>query len=179
MIHQTAEVHTLNIGKNTQVWQNVIILKGAIIGDNCNINCHCFIENDVEIGDCVTIKSGVYVWDGITIKDHAFIGPNVTFMNDLLPRSKNHDFEISKTIIKQGASIGAGSIILAGLTIGKYCMIGAGSLVTKNTPDYTLWYGHPAVQKGYVTKTNEVVSMDLLDKKGNKYKIVNFEPIRI
>jgi acetyltransferase-like isoleucine patch superfamily enzyme len=144
MIHPTAEVQSNNIGKDTNIWQHVIVLANAKIGNNCNINAHCFIENDVIIGNNVTIKCGVYLWDGITVEDDVFIGPNVTFTNDKYPRSKKYPSAFQKTIIKKGASIGAGSVILGGITIGKNAMIGAGSVVTKSIPSNELWFGNPA-----------------------------------
>ena len=131
------------------VWQSSIILPGARIGDNCNINAFCFVENDVVIGDYVTVKCGVFIWDGITIEDNVHLGPNVTFTNDLYPRSK-HNFEVSRTVVKQGASVGANATIIAGVTIGEYSLIGAGSVVTKSIPNNTLWMGNPARQKGFV-----------------------------
>jgi acetyltransferase-like isoleucine patch superfamily enzyme len=143
-IHPLADVQTKDIGDKTKIWQFSIILPGAKIGENCNINSHCFIENDVCIGDNVTVKCGVYIWDGITIEDNVFIGPNVTFINDKFPRSKHYPDEFLKTIIKDGTSIGAGSIIMGGIEIGKNSLIGAGSLINKNVPDNTLWYGSPA-----------------------------------
>lgn len=144
MIHPTAEVQTDKIGENTTVWQFCVILKGARIGKNCNINFNVFIENDVVIGDNVTVKSGVQLWDGIEIEDHVFIGPNVTFTNDKYPRSKQYPDKFQKTVIKKGASIGAGAIILGGITIGENALIGAGSVVTKNIPANELWLGNPA-----------------------------------
>ena len=138
MIHPLSDVQSDKIGENTRIWQYVIILPGASLGDNCNINAHCFIENDVLIGNNVTIKCGVYVWDGITIEDNVQIGPNVTFTNDLYPRSKK-PFQLLRTVIKQHASIGAGATIIGGITIEEYALIGAGSLVTKNIPNNTLW----------------------------------------
>lgn len=143
-IHQLADVQSLQIGEDTSIWQFCVILKNAKIGKNCNINCNVFIENDVVIGDNVTIKPGVQIWDGIEIEDHVFIGPNATFTNDLFPRSKNKDFELKKTIIKKGASIGANATILAGITIGENALIGAGSVVTKNIPANEVWIGNPA-----------------------------------
>ncbi len=149
-IHKLAEVQSEKIGDETKVWQFVVILKDAVIGKNCNINSHCFIENDVIIGDNVTIKCGVQIWDGLRIEDNVFIGPNVTFTNDKKPRSKQYPDEFDKTLIKEGASIGANATILSGLTIGRYSMIGAGSVVTKNIADNTLWYGNPAKFAAYV-----------------------------
>jgi UDP-2-acetamido-3-amino-2,3-dideoxy-glucuronate N-acetyltransferase len=150
MIHKLSDVQSSNIGNDTNIWQFCVVLKNAKIGNNCNINAHVLIENDVFIGNNVTIKSGVQIWDGITLEDNVFIGPNVTFTNDFLPRSKQYPNEFLKTTIKKGASIGANSTIVGGITIGKYSMIGAGSVVTKNVGIQELWYGNPAKFKGYV-----------------------------
>ncbi|MCF8236491.1 MAG: N-acetyltransferase [Bacteroidales bacterium] len=144
MIHPSSEVHSRNIGSNTTIWQYCVILKNAVIGKNCNINFNVFIENDVIVGDNVTIKSGVQLWDGIRIEDNVFIGPNVTFTNDKYPRSKRYPDRFQSTLIKKGATIGAGSVILGGITIGENAMIGAGSVVTKNIPSNELWVGNPA-----------------------------------
>lgn len=143
-IHSLADVQSSQIGVGTQIWQFVVVLPHAVIGENCNICSHTFIENDVIIGDEVTIKNGVYLWDGIRVEDRVFIGPNVTFTNDKYPRSKSYPNQFQNTLIKKGASIGAGSIILGGLEIGQNAMIGAGSLVTQNIPSNELWYGSPA-----------------------------------
>ncbi len=142
-IHVLSDVQSKIIGNNTKIWQYCVVLPNAIIGDNCNICSHCFIENHVKIGNNVTIKNGVYLWDGIEIEDEVQIGPNVTFTNDKYPRAKQ-PFNIQKIIIKKRASIGAGSIILGGVTIGENAMIGAGSTVTKDVPDNELWFGNPA-----------------------------------
>ena len=127
-IHPLSDVQSVKIGDNTLIWQFCVILKNAQIGKNCNINCHVLIENEVLIGDYVTIKPGVQIWDGITIEDYVFIGPNVTFTNDHFPKSKNIDFQLHKTLIKKGASIGANATILGGLTLGENSLIGAGSV---------------------------------------------------
>lgn len=143
MIHKLSDCQSTNIHKSTNIWQYVVVLPKAIIGQNCNICAHCFIENDVQIGSNVTIKCGVYLWDGIIIEDNVQVGPNVTFTNDKYPRAKKN-FILQKTIIKKNASIGAGSIILGGIIIGENALIGAGSVVTKNVPANELWYGNPA-----------------------------------
>lgn len=143
-IHPTADVKSSKIGNKTTVWQFCVILEKANIGNNCNINCHVLIENDVIIGNNVTIKPGVQIWDGMRIQDNVFIGPNVTFINDKYPRSKEYPSSFLETNIKKGASIGAGSVIAGGITIGEYALIGAGSVVTKSVPNNELWYGSPA-----------------------------------
>jgi UDP-2-acetamido-3-amino-2,3-dideoxy-glucuronate N-acetyltransferase len=150
VIHSTAEVQTKRIGEGTTVWQHCVILKGASIGKNCNINYNVFIENDVVVGDNVTVKPGVMLPDGLRISNNVFIGPNVAFPNDRLPRSKRYPEGFLKIIIKDGASIGANVTVLGGSTVGSYAMIGAGSVLTKDAPDYSLWYGNPAKFQGYV-----------------------------
>lgn len=144
MIHNLADVQTEHIGKDTDIWQFSVILPEAKIGSNCNICANVFIENDVTIGNNVTIKCGVQLWDGITVDDDVFIGPNVTFTNDLYPRSKQYPEKFYKTVIKKGASIGANATIICGITIGENAMIGAGSVVTKDVPAGELWVGNPA-----------------------------------
>ncbi|MDR7018912.1 acyltransferase [Aeromonas salmonicida] len=144
MIHILSDVQSKNIGKDTRIWQYSVVLQGAKIGAECNICAHTLIENDVIIGDRVTIKSGVYIWDGITIEDDVFIGPCVAFTNDRHPRSKIYPDEFSKMLIKNGASIGANATLLPGITIGRHAMVGAGAVVTKDVPDYAVVVGNPA-----------------------------------
>jgi len=155
MIHPLSDVQSKNIGENTNIWQFCIVLKDAIIGKNCNINAQVLIENDVLIEDNVTVKSGVQVWDGITLKNNSFIGPNVTFTNDFTPRSKQYPKEFLRTVVEEFSSIGANSTILGGVTLGKYSMIGAGSVVTKNVGEHELWYGNPAKFSSYVCKCGQ------------------------
>lgn len=152
MIHELTDCKSTHIGKDTNIWQFCVIFPEAKIGDNCNICANVLIENDVTVGNNVTVKSGVQLWDGVTVEDNVFIGPNVTFTNDLFPRSKVHPKEYLKTIIKKGASIGANSTIVCGHTIGENAMIGAGSVVTKDVPAGEVWYGNPA---RYVKKITE------------------------
>ena len=143
MIHKLTDCQSV-IPNSTNVWQFCVILPKAQIGENCNICSHCLIENDVKIGNNVTIKSGAQVWDGITIEDNVQVGANVTFTNDRYPRAKNPNWIMERTLIKKGASIGAGCTLLCGITIGEYAMIGAGSVVTKDVPAGELWLGNPA-----------------------------------
>jgi acetyltransferase-like isoleucine patch superfamily enzyme len=159
------------IGDDTNIWQFCVIFPKAVIGRNCNICANVLIENEVVIGNNVTVKSGVQIWDGVTIEDNVCIGPNVTFTNDIVPRSKAHRVHYDEIIIRGGASIGANSTIVAGIVIGEYAFIGAGSVVTKNIPPYTVWYGNPARQKGFVTKDGILLDMNKIDKEGKKYEI--------
>ncbi len=173
-VHTLSDVQTESIGENTSVWQYCVIFKNAKIGANCNICSHCLIENEVIIGNNVTVKSGVQIWDGIKIEDNVFIGPNASFTNDLLPRSQNKNWNKEQTILKKFSSIGANATILAGIEIGEYCLIGAGSVVTKSTPAHTVWYGNPARHNGYITKDNVLLDLNFNDAKtGDIYEIIN------
>ena len=136
--HERAMVDSDTIGEGTNIWANAHVLKGAVIGKNCNISEGVFIESDVKIGDNVTLKCGVYIWDSIRLGDNVFIGPNATFTNDLFPRSKKYPKKFLQTVIENGASIGANATILAGLRIGENAMIGAGSVITKDSQNNSL-----------------------------------------
>lgn len=142
-VHPLADVGAAEIGDGTTVWQFAVILSGARIGSDCNICAHTFIEGGVTLGDRVTIKSGVFLWDGLVIEDDVFLGPNATFTNDAFPRSKQRK-PYPVTMIKRGASVGAGAVILPGVTIGEGAMIGAGAVVTKSVPAGETWAGNPA-----------------------------------
>lgn len=144
MIHPLSDVQSTNIGTDTRIWQFSVVLKDAVIGDNCNVCAHTLIESDVVVGNNVTIKSGVYLWDGIRIEDDVFIGPCVAFTNDKTPRSKQYPEVFLSTTVKKGVSIGANATILPGVTLGEHCMIGAGAVVTKNVPAYAVVVGNPA-----------------------------------
>ncbi len=143
-IHPSADVQTTKIGDHTTIWQNTVILSGAQIGSNCNINALVFIENDVVVGDNCTVKCGVQLWDGITLEDDVFVGPNATFSNDPFPRSKVYPDAFKKTLVKKGASIGANATILPGIVIGEGALVGAGSVVTKDVPPHAVVCGNPA-----------------------------------
>jgi UDP-2-acetamido-3-amino-2,3-dideoxy-glucuronate N-acetyltransferase len=141
--HPQALVETDRIGEGTRVWAFSHVLPGAVIGTGCNICDHVFIENDVIIGDRVTIKCGVQIWDGLRLEDDVMVGPNATFTNDLFPRSKQ-PFELKQTYVRKGASIGANATILAGVEIGEGAMVGAGAVVTKSVPPHAVVVGNPA-----------------------------------
>lgn len=153
-IHASADVQSHAIGERTTIWQYVVVLPGARIGSDVNLCSHCFVENDVVVGDRVTIKSGVQLWDGIRIEDDVFVGPNVTFTNDKFPRSKVYPETFAGTRVQRGASIGGGAVILPGLCIGTGAMVGAGAVVTKSVPPFAIVAGSPARITGYVDARN-------------------------
>jgi len=151
-IHALSDVQSRHIGARTRIWQFTVVLPGARIGADCNINAQVFIENDVEVGDRVTVKCGVQLWDGLRVADDVFIGPNVTFTNDKTPRSRQTPPEFQRTHIERGASIGANATILGGVRIGAGALIGAGSVVTRDVPAGELWVGQPARSRGPAPK---------------------------
>ena len=149
-VHPQGICESQKVGANTRIWAFAHVLPDAVIGSDCNICDHVFVENDVVIGDRVTIKSGVQIWDGVKLNDDVFVGPNVTFTNDPLPRSKVYPKTYSKTVVAKGASLGAGSVILPGIRIGRSAMVGAGAVVTKDVPPNAIVVGNPARIVGYV-----------------------------
>lgn len=151
-IHPLADVQSKNIGAGTRIWQFCVVFAAAKIGANCNICANVLIENDVVVGSNVTIKSGVQLWDGVRIEDNVFIGPNATFTNDRMPRSKIYPEQFLQTIIKAGASIGANATILPGVSVGEGAMVGAGAVVTKDVPPYALAVGNPAKIMRYLNE---------------------------
>lgn len=163
-IHHTAEVSAkAKVGKGTLVWNHAQIREGAEIGNNCIISKNVYIDSDVKIGSNVKIQNNSSIYRGTTIKDGAFIGPHVCIINDKIPRAiavngnlkKANDWEVSGVSIEEGASVGAGSVLLPGISIGKYAMIGSGSVVTKDVPDHALSYGNPAKINGYICKCGQ------------------------
>ena len=172
MIHPLSDVLSTNIGENTKIWQFCIVLPDAEIGENCNICAHVLIENKVKIGNNVTIKSGVQLYDGVTLEDYVFIGTNVTFTNEKVPRSKTYDnSKIKNTLIKKGASIGGNATVIPGITIGEYALVGAGSVITKDIEKNTVWYGNPARKKGYITDDGILLDINKKDKDGKYYEL--------
>jgi UDP-2-acetamido-3-amino-2,3-dideoxy-glucuronate N-acetyltransferase len=148
--HQLALVEATDIGAGTRIWAFAHVLPGARIGRDCNICDHVFIENEVVIGDRVTVKSGVQVWNGVVLEDDTFVGPNATFTNDRFPRSRQWQSEVSRTLVRTGASIGANATILPGITIGQHAMVGAGAVVMHDVPPNAIVIGNPAYIRGYV-----------------------------
>lgn len=151
-IHHTALLESVQVGAGSRIWAFAHVMKGAVIGRDCNIGDHCYIEGGVIIGDDVVVKNGVAIWEGVTIEARVFVGPNVVFTNDLLPRAKVFRQGYDPTIVREGASVGANATIVCGNTVGRYAMIGAGAVVTKDVPDFALVLGNPAQVKGYVCR---------------------------
>lgn len=149
-VHPQALCESTQIGKGTRIWAFAHVLPAAQIGEDCNICDHVFIENQVKIGHRVTLKCGVQLWDGVSLEDDVFIGPNVTFTNDIFPRSKMYPEAYGKTLVRNGASIGANATLLPGITIGSCAMVGAGSVVTRSVPPNAIVVGNPAKIVGYV-----------------------------
>lgn len=164
-IHPQAIVETDRIGEGTRIWAFTHILPGVAIGKECNLCDHVFVENGVVIGDRVTIKCGVQLWEGVTLEDDVFVGPNATFTNDPFPRSKHYPKAFAKTVVKKGASIGANTTILPGVTIGEEAMIGAGAVVVKDIPPRAIVVGNPARITGYIDQRPKAQS-DILQVKG-------------
>jgi UDP-2-acetamido-3-amino-2,3-dideoxy-glucuronate N-acetyltransferase len=139
------------LGEGTRVWAFAHVLPGARIGRDANVCDHVFIENDVVLGDRVTVKSGVQLWDGVRLEDDVFVGPNVTFVNDRFPRSKQYPDQFGRTVVRKGASVGANATILAGVVVGPHAMVGAGAVVTHAVPPHAIVTGNPARITGYVS----------------------------
>lgn len=144
-IHPTAIVEEgAAVGAGTRVWAFAHVMAGAVVGADCNICDHTFIESQVTVGDRVTLKNGVYLWEGLTIEDDVFIGPNATFTNDRYPRSRHRPDDLLTTIVRRGASIGANATIIGGVVIGEGALVGAGAVVTSDVEDETIVAGVPA-----------------------------------
>ena len=164
LVHPTSLVETQQIGRGTRIWAFTHVMNNVSIGANCNIGDHCYIESGASVGSNVTIKNGNMLWEGITLEDGVFVGPHVFFTNDLYPRSprlpqaekrySNRDW-LSPTLVKEGASLGAAAVILAGVIIHNFAMVGAGAVVTKDVPAYALVAGNPASVRGWVCQCGQ------------------------
>jgi acetyltransferase-like isoleucine patch superfamily enzyme/dTDP-4-dehydrorhamnose 3,5-epimerase-like enzyme len=150
-VHEQALCESSSVGERTRIWAFAHVLPGAVIGADCNICDGVFVENDVVVGDRVTVKCGVQLWDGIELQDDVFVGPNVTFTNDRRPRSRRYPERFERTVVANGASIGGGAVILPGVRIGRDAMVGAGAVVTKDVPPNAVVVGNPARIVGYDT----------------------------
>lgn len=172
-IHKTADVSKLaKIGNNTKIWNNAQIREYAEIGENCIISKDVYIDHHVMIGNNCKIQNGVSIYTGVTIEDNIFIGPNVTFTNDKIPRAFNKEWEITNTLIKEGASLSAASVIICGITIGKYAMVGAGTVATRDIPDFALYFGNPGRFISWICKCGaRVLNQGQLCEKCNKSNI--------
>jgi acetyltransferase-like isoleucine patch superfamily enzyme len=165
-VHPTAIVETSQIGEGTRIWAYTHVMRDASVGAHCNIGEHCFIESGAVVGNQVTIKNGNMIWEGVHLADGVFVGPQVVFTNDLYPRSPrllqalkryaSHEW-LKPTVIEQGASLGAGAVILAGITIGEFCMVGAAATVTRSLPPYALAVGSPARIRGWVCQCGQPI----------------------
>lgn len=158
--HPQAIVESASVGEATRIWAFTHILPGAVIGRDCNICDHVFVENDVRVGDRVTVKCGVQLWDGVSLEDDVFVGPNVTFTNEKYVRSRVRPDQFARTTVKHGASIGANATILPGVVVGSHAMVGAGAVVTRNVPSYAKVVGNPARITGYVDRSGRPVESD-------------------
>ena len=169
------------IGNGTRIWAFAHIVTGAVIGDDCNVCDHTFVEGGVRIGDRVTLKCGVYLWNGITVENDVFIGPAAVFTNDSRPRSKRY-FPDLKTVLKEGCSIGANSTVLPNLTIGRWAMVGAGSVVTRSVPDHALVAGNPARWRAWICRCGEKLTDPLSGmlkcECGKSYEQISSDEVR-
>jgi len=175
-VHPNAIVESENIGRKTRIWAFAHVMKNVTIGEDCNLCDYVFIESGVTIGNRVTIKNCISLWDGVTVEDDVFLGPNCVFTNDMFPRSKAMHKEYEKTLLKKGASIGANATILCGITLGSYCLVGAGAVVIKDVPDYACVVGNPAKFLYWLSKSGDKLvfnnNNEAQDTSGNKYKLI-------
>jgi acetyltransferase-like isoleucine patch superfamily enzyme len=173
--HERALVHDgAQIGEGTRIWANTNILEGAVIGEHCNICDGCYVERGAIIGNHVTLKNGVAVFSGVTLQDDVFVGAGVAFINDRNPRShRSDDWKLEKTLVQKGATIGANATVICGLIIGTYSIVGAGTVVTKSVPDYTIVVGNPARWAGYACRCGRTLRDELKCPCGVSYQIIN------
>ena len=181
-VHEKALCETGLVGKGSRIWAFSHVMENVVIGKDCNIGGHVFVESGVKIGNNVTVKNGISIWNGVEIEDDVFLGPNCVLTNDLLPRSKGYTENI-RTLIKKGSSIGANATILCGITLDEYSMIGAGAVVTKSVSPFSLVVGNPAKFKYFVSIKGDKLVFDkeniALDSDNNKYKLATDGTVRL
>ncbi len=170
-VHPTAEVAAdANIGEGSYIWHQCQIMPGARIGTKCKLGKGVYIDFGVQVGDRVKIQNGISVYKGVTIEDDVLLGPHMAFTNDLYPRAFNDSYEIVPTVVHKGASVGANATIVCGVTLGNYCMVGAGAVVTTDVPDYALVVGNPSNIVGYVCRCGKRLDVDRKKRKDHEVK---------
>lgn len=171
-VHPQALCESDQVGDGTRVWAFAHVMKGAVVGVDCNVGGGAFVEAGAVIGDRVTIKNHVLVWDRVTVEDDVFLGPNAVFTNDMNPRAafKKPEDDFLPTVVRKGASIGANATIVCGTTIGEGAFVGAGSVVTEDVPSYALVVGNPARRIGWMCACGERLGDDLRCSCGRSYE---------
>ncbi|QNN52184.1 acyltransferase [Nocardioides mesophilus] len=156
-VHPRALCESTEVGARTRVWAFAHVMEGAVVGEDCNVCDHAFIESGARVGDRVTVKNGVLVWDGVRVEDDVFLGPAVVFTNDLRPRAhlKRSGDALTPTLVRRGATLGANVTVVCGVTIGRHAFVAAGSVVTRDVPDFAFVAGNPARQRGWVCRCGE------------------------
>lgn len=176
-VHPNALCETDQIGSGTRIWAFAHVMSNVVIGADCNIGDHAFVESGVRIGDRVTVKNGVAIWDGVTVADDVFLGPNCVLTNDLFPRSRVYHDTVVPTRIERGASVGANATIIAGVTLGEFCLVGAGSVVNHDVAPFALVVGMPARRIGWVGVRGERLALSLqnpvVENENGRYALVD------
>ena len=174
-VHERGLCESEDVGPRTRIWAFAHVMRGAKIGSDCNIGDHAFVETGAIVGNRVTIKNAVLVWDKVTIEDEVFLGPNMIFTNDLMPRSafKNSQELFLPTLVKRGASVGANATIVCGVTLGEQAFVGAGSVVTRDVASHALVRGNPARRHGWVCTCGKKLPESLECSCGRRYTMVN------